>query len=90
MTMPSNVTETLSVSVARQITRQSDAIWFSPAGAVRADLADQVLLRLAISTAGSEEPVGLLLRSEGPLSAPARAFVAILREAASKRRVDLR
>jgi DNA-binding transcriptional LysR family regulator len=90
MTMPSNVTETLSVSVARQITRQSDAIWFSPAGAVRADLADQVLRRLAISTAGSEEPVGLLLRSEGPLSAPGRAFVAILREAASKRRGDLR
>ena len=90
LTMPGNVTETLSVSVARQITRQSDAIWFSPAGAVRADLADALMVSLPVSTEGSEEPVGLLLRSEGLLSPAAGGFVAIMRASAAARRMESR
>lgn len=85
--IPSNCIETLSVSLARQITRQSDAVWFAPVGAVRSDLADGALLRLAASTEGTEEPVGLLHRSEGTPAAPALAFMGVLRDMAVARRV---
>ena len=84
--LPSNCTETLSVSLARQITRQSDAVWFTPVGAVRADLAERGLARLATPTEGTEEPVGLLHRSEGAPAAPALALMGLLRELAAARR----
>ncbi len=87
--LPSNCLETLSVSLARQVTRESDAIWIAPTGAVRADLQDRILLRLATNTDGTEEPVGLLCRSEGSLSAAAQAFIECLREAATARRAAL-
>lgn len=86
LAVPANCTETLSVSVARQIVRHSDAIWFAPAGAARGDLVDETLARLAVETKGTEEPVGLLHRSEGSLSFAAREFVRILRELAVNRR----
>lgn len=84
--LPSNCTETLSVSLARQVTRESDAVWFTPVGAVRADFADGTLVRLAAPTEGTEEPVGLLHRSEGALAAPALAFMGLLRGLAVARR----
>nr|WP_242489927.1 pca operon transcription factor PcaQ [Noviherbaspirillum cavernae] len=86
LAIPANSTETLSVSVARQITRHSDAVWFTPAGAAREDLADRTLVQLAVPTEGTEEPVGLLLRSEGTLTTLAREFVRMLRETAATRR----
>jgi DNA-binding transcriptional LysR family regulator len=87
--MPSNCMETLTVSLARQVVRQSDAVWFTPIGAVREDFADGALSRLAVSTEGSEEPVGLLQRSEGAPAAPARALIALLRETAASRRSQI-
>jgi LysR family transcriptional regulator, pca operon transcriptional activator len=84
--IPANCTETLSVSVALQIVRHSDAVWFTPAGAVREHVLDRSLVQLAVPTKGTEEPVGLLLRSEGSLAAPAREFIRVLREAAVGRR----
>jgi pca operon transcription factor PcaQ len=87
LAVPENCTETLSVSVSRQIVQHSDAVWFTPAGAARDDLAAGTLARLPVSTKGTEEPVGLLHRSEGTLSSAAREFVRILREMAVARRV---
>ena len=87
--MPTNCLETLSVSLARQVTRQSDAVWFAPLGAVRADLAAGELLRLACPTEGTQEPVGLLQRSEGRPAAAALAFMGLLRDMATGRRSAL-
>jgi len=86
LAMPANCTETLSVSVARQIVRHSDAIWFAPTGAVRDDLVERTLIQLDVPTEGTEEPVGLLLRSEENLTALAKEFVRLLRETAVTRR----
>ncbi len=87
--IPSNCIETLSVSLARQIVRQSEAVWFAPAGAVRADFVDGALTRLAVPTEGTEEPVGLMQRSGGAPGAPALAFMEVLREMAVVRRAAL-
>ena len=84
--LPENRIETMSVSVARSIASQSDSIWFTPVGAVRDDLAKGVLARLAISTEGTEESVGLLQRSEGVLSALAQEFIRIVRDIAVAQR----
>jgi DNA-binding transcriptional LysR family regulator len=84
--LPAGCIETLSISLSREMTRQSEAIWFAPLGAVRADLAAGILARLAIPTEGTEEPVGLLHRSERIPSATVLAFMGLLREMAGTRR----
>lgn len=84
--LPSNCTETLSVSLARQLTLESDTVWFTPIGAVRADLAQGTLVRLAAPTEGTEEPVGLFHRSERGAAAPVFVFMGLLREMANARR----
>lgn len=84
--LPANCTETLSVSLGRAIALQSDSVWFAPLGAIRADCESGALVRLPVSTQGSEEPVGLLHRSEGRLAPAAADMMGILREAAATRR----
>ena len=84
--LPENRIETLSVSVARSIASQSDGVWCTPIGAVRDDLEKGVLVRLLISTEGTEESVGLLHRSEGTLSVLAMDFMHIIRDASIARR----
>jgi pca operon transcription factor PcaQ len=84
--LPANCLETLSVSLSREMVRQSNAIWFAPLGAVRADLQDGGLVRLAVPTDGTEEPVGLLHRSEGTIAEPATLMMTLLRELAAARR----
>lgn len=84
--LPANCTETISVSLGRIITKQSDAVWFIPIGAVRDDIDTGVLVQLGVSTEGTEEPVGLLYRAEGGVPALAAEFMAIVRELAATRR----
>jgi len=79
--LPAHVTQTLDLSVARALLVRSDAVWFTPIGAARDDLASGYLVQLAIDTAGTEEPVGLLMRSDAEPSAARQALVALLREA---------
>lgn len=84
--LPANCLETLSVSVARMVVMRSDAVWFTPVGAVREDLALGSLRELPIMVESTEEPVGLLRRSETQPSHCVTAFVKLLREAAEVRR----
>jgi DNA-binding transcriptional LysR family regulator len=84
--LPANCVETLDVSLARQIVLQTDAIWCTPLGAVRNDTVYGMLSVLQLSTAGVEEPVGLLRRSDAELSPAASAFVGCLLETASSLR----
>ena len=78
--------DTLDVAVARLVVRDTDAVWFTPVGAAADDVARGVLVRLPLQTQGSEEPVGLLLRSEAELPAHAREFMAQLRGLAGRTR----
>jgi LysR family pca operon transcriptional activator len=80
--LPANCIETLSVSLARQMTRQSDTVWITAAGAVRADFNDALLVKLPVTMMGTEEPVGLFRRSEGTLDNTALTCIGLLREAA--------
>lgn len=81
--LPAQRTETLVVSVARLLVRESDAVWFTPLGAVADDIARKQLVRLQIATHGTEEPVGLLLRSDAPASPLLQQFMALVRAAAA-------
>jgi DNA-binding transcriptional LysR family regulator len=71
--------ETLDVAVARLLVRDSDAVWFTPRGAAADDVAQGVLVQLPLPTPGTEEPVGLLVRSGVALPAHVREFIAGLR-----------
>ena len=82
----SGVTETLSVSLARALVLGSDALWFTPPSAAAGDLAAGTLVRLRVDTAGTEEPVGLLLRTDTPPSSALAALLAALRAEGSARR----
>ncbi|MEP6721457.1 MAG: LysR substrate-binding domain-containing protein [Variovorax sp.] len=82
LALPPNALQTLDLMVARALVAASDAVWVTPLGAVRADLQAGALVRLRIDTPGTEEPVGLLLRSEARSSAACQTMVGLLREAA--------
>ncbi|MFM9925316.1 LysR substrate-binding domain-containing protein [Variovorax sp. H27-G14] len=84
LALPANALQTLDVAVARALVAVSDAVWITPLGAARGELADGRLLRLRIDTAGTEESVGLLQRSEAAPSALRVAMAALLREAAKE------
>ncbi|QNK69461.1 LysR substrate-binding domain-containing protein [Variovorax sp. PAMC26660] len=84
LVLPTNALQTLDVAVARALVAVSDAVWITPLGAARGELADGRLVRLRIDTAGTEEPVGLLQRSDAEPSALRGAMAALLREAAKQ------
>ncbi len=84
LTLPANTLQTLDLSVARALIALSDAVWITPLGAARADIKEGRLVRLPIETAGTEEPLGLLLRSDAEPSALRGAMAALLREGAKR------
>lgn len=84
--LPANAIETISVSLGRLITRQSDCVWFTTTGTIREELESGSLVQLAVLSQGTEEPVGLFHRSEGRLPSAAIQFMKILRESAAARR----
>ncbi|MEJ8824697.1 LysR substrate-binding domain-containing protein [Variovorax humicola] len=86
LALPPNALQTLDLMVARALVAASDAVWVTPLGAVRDDLQAGTLVRVRIDTPGTEEPVGLLLRSEVESSAACAAMVGLLREAARQER----
>lgn len=82
--LPAQRTETLEVSVARLLTQHADAIWFTPLGAAWDALNTGQLVRLKVATPGTEEPVGLLLRSGAQTSIAVQAFVGAVRGIATE------
>jgi DNA-binding transcriptional LysR family regulator len=82
LALPPATLQTLDVSVARAVVTRSDAVWITPLGAARGDLDEGRLVRLPIDTTGTEEPVGLLVRSDAEPSALRGAMAGLLREAA--------
>lgn len=86
LALPADALQTLDVAVAGALTAGSDSIWITPLGAARNDLALGRLVRLRIATPGTDEPVGLLLRTDAAPSPARGALVALLRDEA--RRLD--
>ncbi|MDH6169407.1 LysR family pca operon transcriptional activator [Variovorax boronicumulans] len=84
LVLPSHALQTLDVGVARALVAVSDAVWITPLGAARGELAEGRLVRLRIDTTGTEEPVGLLLRSDAEASSLRVAMAALLREGAKQ------
>ncbi|TAK80725.1 MAG: pca operon transcription factor PcaQ [Betaproteobacteria bacterium] len=85
-TVPNDCIETLSISFARSVVLQSDAVWFVPLGAVEPDIASGVLVRLPVSTAGTEEPIGLMRRADAEPGAALQALIACIRDEAALKR----
>jgi LysR family pca operon transcriptional activator len=85
LSLPPATLQTLDVSVARGLVAISDSVWITPLGAARADIDEGRLVRLPIDTAGTEEPVGLLLRGDAEPSALRAAMAGLLREEARRR-----
>lgn len=85
--MPDHTLETLSVPVSRGVVLGSDAVWFTPVGAVRDDLSRGLLRALPLSLEGTEEPVGLMLPTEKPLSGYGQGLVKLLRSTNRSRSV---
>lgn len=79
MVLPENCLETLSVSVARLVVMQSDAVWFASTGAVRDDISRGLLAALPLQFEGTEEPVGLLHRSDATQSPALQGLMKTLR-----------
>ncbi|MDQ0072209.1 DNA-binding transcriptional LysR family regulator [Variovorax boronicumulans] len=84
LVLPTHALQTLDVGVASALVAVSDAVWITPLGAARGELAEGRLVRLRIDTAGTEEPVGLLLRSDAEASLLRVAMAALLREGAKQ------
>jgi LysR family pca operon transcriptional activator len=74
--------ELLSMSASRALALDNDAIWIVPDSAVRRDIAAGTLARLPVSTAGTEEPLGVALRKNLPPSPIVQAVLEILRDVA--------
>ncbi|CAN7743906.1 pca operon transcription factor PcaQ [Paraburkholderia terricola] len=77
--------EVLSVSTGRALTLENDAVWFVPLSAVEYELAHGMLVRLPLPFAGTDEPVGLIRRSDTQPSPVGRALIDAVREVAQLR-----
>ncbi|GAB2901829.1 pca operon transcription factor PcaQ [Paraburkholderia jirisanensis] len=71
--------EALSVSVGRALALENDAVWFVPRSAVEYELAHGMLVTLRLPVAGTEEPVGLILRTDTQPSPAGRALIDAMR-----------
>ncbi|WP_412024725.1 pca operon transcription factor PcaQ [Burkholderia cepacia] len=82
--------EVLSVSVARALALENDAVWFVPLYAAEYDLSAGALARLPLPSAGTDEPVGLVLRTDAQPSPVARTLIDAVRDIARSRFGDTR
>jgi DNA-binding transcriptional LysR family regulator len=78
--LPPGRTETQSVSLARELTLLSDAVWITPQRAVQLDLDSGLLRRLNVAVPGNAEPLGILSRSGVAPSELAQQLMETLRE----------
>jgi len=77
--------ETLSVSLGRALALHNDAVWFVPSSAVEEDLAKAGLVRLRMPFPGTDEPIGLIRRSESVLTVATADLAEAIRTAGRQR-----
>lgn len=81
--LPESCLETADAYLSRLLTQQSDSVWFAPLSAARLAVNAGELVLLPIDTQGTEEPIGLLRRSDRALEPVAEAFMEGVRMSAS-------
>lgn len=69
-----SVISSLSVSLNLQLTLQNEAIWFVPASLVESYVIDGALMRVPMPVGGTDEPIGLLRRTDVALSSHGAAL----------------
>ncbi len=84
-TLPEGCVETADAYLGRLLTQTSDTVWAAPLSATRRAVAAGEMVLLPVDTQGTEEPIGLLRRSDRTLEPVAEAFVAEIRGIAAGR-----
>lgn len=80
--VPGEYIETISVTFGRAFARASNAVWIMDHGVMLDDLQSGALRRLPVDAAATEGPVGLTVRVDSNLSAPARMLMSAVRDVA--------
>jgi len=83
LTLPDGCLETADAYLGRLVTVQGDGVWAAPLSATRRAVAASEMTLLAIDTQGTEEPIGLLRRSDRVLEPVAEAFADTIRQIAA-------
>lgn len=84
VTPPAQRIETVSTAFAREVARQSDAIWVISEGVAAPDIRDGLLVTLPLATGLSAGPVGVMTRADEAPAAALNAFRRALRDAADE------
>jgi LysR family pca operon transcriptional activator len=77
--------ESLSVEFSRRYALQTDALWISPRGIVKADLEAEVLRELPVDLMATEGAVGISTRAEAGLTSLSEHLAREVREASRHR-----
>lgn len=80
--LPDGCLETADAYLGRLVTQQSDSVWAAPLSATHRAVTAGEMVRLAVDTQGTEEPIGLLRRSDRTLEPVAEAFAETIRRIA--------
>lgn len=84
LTLPEGCLETADAYLSQLVTLRSDSVWAAPLSATRLVVATGDMALLPIATPGTEEPIGLLRRSDRTLEPVAEAFVDTIRTIAAR------
>ncbi|GAB1576462.1 pca operon transcription factor PcaQ [Bordetella petrii] len=77
---PAGTLESLSVSLNLAVTLHNDAIWFVPSSLVEHEVASGLLARLPMPAGGTDEPIGLIRRTDIALSPAGASLLDALRQ----------
>ncbi|PLP96622.1 LysR substrate-binding domain-containing protein [Cupriavidus pauculus] len=81
--LPEGCLETADAYLGRLLTQQGDSVWAAPLSATRRAVAAGEMVLLPVDTQGTEEPIGLLRRSDRTLGPVAEAFAETIRRTAA-------
>ncbi|HBO79447.1 MAG TPA: LysR family transcriptional regulator, partial [Cupriavidus sp.] len=83
--LPAGCLETADGYLGQLVTLQGDSVWAAPLSATHRAVAAGELVLLSFDTQGTEEPIGLLRRSDRTLEPVAEAFADTIRRIAASR-----
>lgn len=82
--LPDGCLETADAYLSQLVTEASDSVWAAPLSGTRRAVAAGNMVLLPLDTQGTEEPIGLLRRSDRTLEPVGEAFVDTIRRIAAK------
>ncbi|RZT36377.1 LysR substrate-binding domain-containing protein [Cupriavidus agavae] len=84
LALPEGCLETADAYLSQLVTLGSDSVWAAPLSATRRAVAAGEMVLLPVATPGTEEPIGLLRRSDRTPGPVAEAFVDTIRAIAAR------